>query len=419
MSGWGSGGGQWGTDDTVAGARLLYINRDVPNFRALVDVIDYRYAEVVAVSRQVEIGYDIDTAVGLQLDVLGASLGQAREAMADERYRRALRVQRAILSSGGTRSALVSTWNVWTTYALTSFHPAPPGDVWITGHAEREDEILLARYLQRAAAGGVIVNGYVVAPTETMLIGVHSFDSIADGLRWKPPMETLVDPISGITGTETGTPTYDTAADARIFDLSSTDELRWASPADLSGSPFTLSLWVQLDAYSAGGHTLFAIESSAGGYGCWFFVTGGSERLYFTIDYDTTDLVRMSEVVAIEGSAYHHVLVTYGGGAGAAGVNIYLDGTELAYLTTTDGVGTPDPLDGDWLLGHPVSGSTAWDGGIRGAPRLWDRVLTADEILTVYSGYDPDDYVAIEDAGVTDYSADPITGAAICASRIV
>ena len=415
MSGWGSGGGQWGTDDTVAGARLLYINRDVPNFRALVDVIDYRYAEVVAVSRQVEIGYDIDTAVGLQLDVLGASLGQAREAMADERYRRALRVQRAILSSGGTRSALVSTWNVWTTYALTSFHPAPPGDVWITGHAEREDEILLARYLQRAAAGGVIVNGYVVAPTETMLIGVHSFDSIAD-VGFHPDLDTLLDAFSGVLGTASGTTVI---AGVRTFD-GAADLLSYASPIDLTSSPFTFSIWFRPVAIVGTG---YAIEIRGTGstlaIGFRFEAGGVDPRIALQIGRATTSLLRRSaDQSGLTAGVWHNIVCTYDDSGVAAGVSLYLDDVEVAsYQATTDGSGAFDQAELGWTIGNRASASNGLNGDVRDL-RVWPRVLTADERANVFAGYEPADYVTIDET-TTDYSADPITGAAICASRIV
>ena len=134
MSGWGSEQNTWGVGDLVFGALWLYINRDVPHFEAIGQIIDGLYQEKLTVLQQIEGAFDIETAVGQQLDILGANIFFPRNGLNDTRYRRAIKAQAAaVLSSAGTRRALLQVFEAWTGAPATHYRDIIPNEIEIAG----------------------------------------------------------------------------------------------------------------------------------------------------------------------------------------------------------------------------------------------------------------------------------------------
>jgi len=173
MSGWGSEDNIWGVGGQVFGALWLYINRDVPHFEAISQIIDALYQDQLAVLQQIESAFDLDIAEGNQLDILGAQVGLSRLGLSDERFRRAIRVRSiSILSSSGTRSALLQVFEAWTGAPPLHYRNIYPNEIEIGGAVAVEDEALLVQFLQQAAPGGRLLEAVSYQPT--YLIGEYA-----------------------------------------------------------------------------------------------------------------------------------------------------------------------------------------------------------------------------------------------------
>lgn len=81
--------------------RLLKQWREGPNLRALCSVLGTRYDEFRTAAVAVLDGFDLDTAVGEQLDMIGAVVDLPRLGDDDTRYRLALRVWALAMASHG------------------------------------------------------------------------------------------------------------------------------------------------------------------------------------------------------------------------------------------------------------------------------------------------------------------------------
>lgn len=86
---------------TTMADRLLAFVRNV-NFRALVSALADRTQDLVDVSVDVTEAFDLDTAVGVQLDRLGEILQRPRLTYDDDRYRTLLQIQVELILSSGT-----------------------------------------------------------------------------------------------------------------------------------------------------------------------------------------------------------------------------------------------------------------------------------------------------------------------------
>lgn len=165
---WGSyfGGSSTLPEDTALITKLFYFLRESPNFRALAQIIDTRYQTIQGVLLQILASYDLDTAAGSQLDVIGAMLGLERDGLSDARYRRALRVQVQILKAVGSATNLMDTWTAWVGSAPTTFYNIPPAEVEMGGTIEPEDEYLLDLFIRRVAPAGVRLSIHVATSGE-------------------------------------------------------------------------------------------------------------------------------------------------------------------------------------------------------------------------------------------------------------
>jgi hypothetical protein len=201
-----------------------------------------------------------------------------------------------------------------------------------------------------------------------------------EGILWSPDMETLLDSISGITGTADGT-THDPAYNARSFN-GATDRLDWANITDLCSSPlpFTFTCWLLPDTVAAGLPNIFTMHTTAPLQASIFRRTAAA--LQFSHGYSVTGLLHQSAAGVLTAGVYQHVGVTYTGSELAADALLYHSGTEVAsYVTTTNPVGTPRAGNGAWSLGGRVEADgNNINGDIR-LPKVWNRVLTPEEML--------------------------------------
>lgn len=186
----------------VGATKLLYMTRMGPNFRAIADIIDKRWAQVLGVQEQILAVFDLDIASGNQLDVIGGWLGRSREGLSDVRYRKAIRVQRQILaSSSGTAQTLIDAFELWIGSPPGIFTTIPPAEVYISGTVSDEDRDLLLQFLQLAKPGGVVltlnvstVDPLLVDSTTTPLADPGVIDSTTT------PIGATAKPIAALLG---------------------------------------------------------------------------------------------------------------------------------------------------------------------------------------------------------------------------
>lgn len=197
---------------------------------------------------------------------------------------------------------------------------------------------------------------------------------------------------AGNTGTLTNGPaiTEGKIGQGLSFDGSSNQYVAMGTGTSLANiSPMTMSVWQKVD--SAGGSSqITAGKVTIGGVTCFSLTTlwgSPSGRIQFTVDYDGTNLVRVSGSGAAISNTWQHVAVTWDGSTSASNVHIYVDGTEVSsYLTTTDGTGSR--VD-DSATSFTVGGTVVTGGGdMKGSldeMRMYNRVLSVAEIKSLYN----------------------------------
>lgn len=183
----------WGGAFEVSAARALYMIRMGTRVRALCDLIDTRWARIIAALNAVRTGFDLDSAVGVQLDVLGAMIGREREGMTDARYRRALRVQVIALSSAtGTTPGILRVFEAWIGTAAANYRNVPPAYVEIGGDVDPADESLLRRFLELVVPGGVRLSVVGAVPDAA---GYLLADSVVDPLADPGVVDCVATPV--------------------------------------------------------------------------------------------------------------------------------------------------------------------------------------------------------------------------------
>lgn len=181
---------------------------------------------------------------------------------------------------------------------------------------------------------------------------------LAESPAFVPGMRSLRDTVSGLVGTATGT-TYDEDFDARDFD-GVDDKLVYANPADLSGSPLTIALWVYHDTTSTT-DTYVELQATIGQAILFSRRTTNSVR--FTWNGSTQMDVHSSNGTAPSSGGWHHVAITGDGSTTAANYHIYVDGVEVGYQTQTNGV-TLRNVDDEFTIGALLAGTDPLDGRI-------------------------------------------------------
>ncbi len=151
---------------------------------------------------------------------------------------------------------------------------------------------------------------------------------------------------------------------------------------DLTGDEMTLAAWFNADSLSNCGASDCRIASKADGtatddhYFMLSTISSGGDvvlRFRLRLDSDTETIVGGPGLVA---GQWYHAAGTFDG----ATMRLYLDGVEVANLAAGG------PIDSDssvpfWIGGNPPSSSSRPWNGLVDEVRLYDRALTAGEIL--------------------------------------
>lgn len=165
-------------------------------------------------------------------------------------------------------------------------------------------------------------------------------------------------------------------------DISDDDSLSFGDGAGTDSS-VSISAWINMD-----DATSFVICDKLVEY---TFDTGGSDNLFFRI-YDglislpTAKQVQTTGTLTAYEGQWINVVATYDGSSTAEGVKLFIDGEEQATSIQTDGTSysAMHNTGNHLLVGKRTSWSTKHaDGKIDGLA-IWNKELSADEILNIY-----------------------------------
>jgi len=149
----------------------------------------------------------------------------------------------------------------------------------------------------------------------------------------------------------------------------------------------TVAAWINVDTVGEAGNPGRIVHKAIGTapLNGWQFVTQGTNQIGFTVDFATTDLLRVSAANAISLGVWRHVLVTWNGNATATDVLMYVDGVAVgSYATTNNAFGARLPDESANLyLGNEVDSGRTLDGVLDDV-RVYNRVLGLTEIQAVH-----------------------------------
>ncbi|MBL9142786.1 MAG: DUF1553 domain-containing protein [Verrucomicrobiaceae bacterium] len=182
---------------------------------------------------------------------------------------------------------------------------------------------------------------------------------------------------SGVTGKLEDGP----GVKGRATMLNATQYIDFADPQGLERDvPFTLSVWINPGS-SPQGCVASKQDSDANGRGFEILWYKSQPRINLAHRYGHDGI----EVVAkdkFSGGQWRHLVITYDGSSRAAGLNIYVDGklseVDVRRDTLSGSIASKEP----WRIGWKGTG-IGFDGGVDEF-RLFDRVLTADEVAALH-----------------------------------
>lgn len=174
------------------------------------------------------------------------------------------------------------------------------------------------------------------------------------------------------------------------IDFDGTDDVvECGSPATLDDiGTFSLGAWVYPEGYGPSGWGMIASKGigSPGVTEGWRlgFDGSGNRRIFFVVDYTTTDLtVRANPTIPL--NEWVHVLITWDGSTTATNAKLYINGVEANYTTQTNASGTRvSDASRNFGIGTGPTADLEWNGSIDEVV-LFKRVLSASEVTELYT----------------------------------
>jgi len=223
----------------------------------------------------------------------------------------------------------------------------------------------------------------------TGLVGYYSFNSNTNDLSGK-----------GYDGTVVGSPTYTTAKVSNGINFANDVNLNYVDIPDNSDFsftngtndlPFTLSVWVNITAFSAYGVWIINKRGGTSGTDEWQLISNASGNLiFYKFQYDSNASYQLiTTSITLSTNTWYHIAITDAGTANINDCKIYVDGS-LASVTRTT-TGTYTRMNNG--TGITRIGMSAWvtnpdlkHRGITDELAIWkNRELTATEVLGLYT----------------------------------
>lgn len=168
----------------------------------------------------------------------------------------------------------------------------------------------------------------------------------------------------------------------------------WGSPAGLDDiAPITRMAWVNLTSYGGGGfgrifdktnNEFFVCNTAPGNVACLALIqdASGGQGFYCTPNN------------SLGLAAWHHVAATYDPGSPGTAPVMYIDGVSQTITTVTAASGTrTSDAAANLFMGNWASGVGRELDGLLEDARIYNRALSANEILTIFSARGRDSIV--------------------------
>jgi hypothetical protein len=169
------GGDPWGAPGSFTDAmlsRLLMFVRHDPAFVAIVNALANRTEQLINGARTVTEAFDLDTAVGVQLDTIGLIVDRPRWGLDDTRYRALIAAHiDLILSSTAGAETLLAVVLAITGTPAPGYEEFYPAQFRITAAVDPDDVSLLVSLLRQAKGWGIYGALVEVPPDGFVLLG--------------------------------------------------------------------------------------------------------------------------------------------------------------------------------------------------------------------------------------------------------
>jgi type II secretory pathway pseudopilin PulG len=147
-------------------------------------------------------------------------------------------------------------------------------------------------------------------------------------------------------------------------------------------SALTYAAWVRLNSTSFGSNAAVVVRASDI-QAMKVLLINPSERVLATVDYTSTDATSISSQ-SLSINTWYHIAYTFNAAADTL-VRVYINGTEVAYSTQNAGAGSISSDDTFPLtIGNTNTGVRPFPG-IIDEVRIYNRALTAAEIMNLYN----------------------------------
>lgn len=193
-------------------------------------------------------------------------------------------------------------------------------------------------------------------------------------------------------------------------------------PQVLNLTTKSFSFWLYPDTYSVAGNgdVIFSIGGGAGGE--LIYLT--TDKLVYIRTHTTTSGIwtTNSNIPAL--GAWSHIVITYNQSSTSNDPVIYVNGSSVTVTEFTTPVGSPlNQYGGVFDIGNSSSFSSPYSGCLNGKifdPRVYNRILSAAEVTTLYNSGNPDHTLVTDGLvfqGLSTYTDRPIAaGTALTSS---
>jgi hypothetical protein len=175
----------------------------------------------------------------------------------------------------------------------------------------------------------------------------------------------------------------DVTIGSRVFN-GTTDRIDYISQANFYAHPMTASMWVNLSAVPASTNGyLFCLNNNTN-TNYTIVCSYGTNRVSFVLNSGLLawcDGSESSQSFPIVGQGWVHVLITWTGDTvDCSSVHIYRNGAERTHASVNGYAGVYPPATGTWSIGGKTYADDRNAVGNFAQVRMFDRVLTAEEI---------------------------------------
>jgi len=153
--------------------------------------------------------------------------------------------------------------------------------------------------------------------------------------------------------------------------------------------PLTMSAWINPRTAGEGSTgKIFSKRPTGAVTSDWFLEidnTTPEVNAFEFIKDETPNIGRVTNDNTVSFNVWQHIVVTWDGTNQGTGVHIYKNGIELGYQATTGGGTNGSDATYPIHIGNQDDGAATFDGQIDDV-RLYNRVLTAAEVWSLYTG---------------------------------